>query len=150
MKRFDTHSRARLMAVQALYQAEQTGAGSKTIVSQFQEHGTEIEGEVIATSHVHMPLFARVFEGAVEHNETIDRHISEALAKGWALSRLDATVRAVMRAGTYEIVFTDTPHEILIDDYLDLAKGFVEAQDVGFVNAALDHIVKATRTEAQT
>jgi len=70
------------------------------------------------------------------------------LAPGWKLDRLDATVRAILRAGAYELMRRpDVPAEVVIDEYVELAKAFFDSTEPAFVNGALDSIARDVRSD---
>jgi N utilization substance protein B len=132
---------ARLAAVQALYQMEISGAGVDAVVREFVDHrfGSDLEGEPLAEADE--TFFGELVRGVVEEQGAIDRAIVHRLAQNWKLERLDATVRAILRAGAYELSRRpDVPAEVVIDEYVELAKAFFDPTEAGFVNAALDAI----------
>ena len=139
---------ARLAAVQALYQMETAGAGAEAVLREFADFrfGGDIEGEPLAEADE--AFFTEVVRGAVAEQARIDRAIADRLTTGWKLERLDATLRALMRAATYELLQRpDVPSEVAIDEYIELAKAFNFAPaEVGFVNAALDGIATDVRS----
>jgi N utilization substance protein B len=137
---------ARLAAVQALYQMEAAGAGVEAVVREFQDHrfGGDIEGEHLADADE--AFFAELMRGVVEDQSAVDRAIAKRLATGWRLERIDATLRAILRAGAYELTRRpDVPTEVAIDEYVEIAKSFFEGSEPGFVNAALDGIARDHR-----
>ncbi|MEO6380031.1 MAG: transcription antitermination factor NusB [Caulobacteraceae bacterium] len=133
---------ARLAAVQALYQMEVAGAGAETVLREFSDHrfGADLEGERLAEADE--AFFGEVVRGVVADQARIDRAIANRLTTGWKLERLDATLRALLRAAAFELLQRpDVPAEVAIDEYIELAKAFNFAPaEVGFVNAALDGI----------
>jgi N utilization substance protein B len=134
---------ARLAAVQALYQMETAGAGVDTVVREFSDHrfGADIEGAALAEADE--AFFAEVVQGVVADQAAVDQAIARHLAKNWRLDRIDATLRAILRAGAYELTGRpDIPIEIVIDEYVEIAKSFFEGPEPGFVNAALDAIAR--------
>jgi N utilization substance protein B len=136
---------ARLAAVQALYQMETAGAGVEAVVREFLDHRFEgdIEGEPLAAADE--AFFEAVVRGVVEGQGDIDRAIAKRLAQGWRLERLDATVRAALRAGVFELMTRDdVPIEVAIDEYVDIAKAFTD--EASFLNAALDAIARDVRS----
>jgi N utilization substance protein B len=145
-------STARLAAVQALYQMELSGTGADAVVSEFVDHRFERLAEEQGSDEPHgglgaadEPFFADIVRGVVADQTTIDTAIAKRLASGWKLARLDATVRATLRAGAWELHRRpDVPTEVVIDEYVELAKGFTD--EAGFVNAALDALAKDLRT----
>ena len=139
-----SRSVARLAAVQALYQMETGGAGVDGVVREFRDHRFEsdIEGEPLAAADE--AFFEAVVRGVVEGQGEIDRAIARRLASGWKLDRLDATVRAALRCGVFELMKRpDVPIEVSIDEYIDIAKAFTD--EAGFLNAALDAIARDVR-----
>ena len=137
---------ARLGAVQALYQMETAGAGVETVVREFGEHrfGRDLEGERLADADE--AFFAEIVRGVVADQRLLDAAIRLRLASNWKLDRLDATVRAVLRCAAYELRSrADIPSEVVIDEYLDLARAFVDAREVAFVNGALDAVARDVR-----
>lgn len=137
---------ARLAAVQALYQMELAGEGVDTIIREFQHHrfDADIDGEMLAEADE--AWFAEIVRGVVEGQQSIDAAIKARLATNWRLERLDATLRALLRCGAYELrEQPDTPREVVIDEYVELAKAFFDEADAKFVNAALDGVARDAR-----
>lgn len=140
---------ARLAAVQALYQMEVAGAGVEAVIREFVDHrfGRDPEGEHGAPlADADEGFFADLVRGVVGEQRVVDQAIVRRLVKGWKLERVDATVRGILRAGTYELLRRrDVPSEVVIDEYVELAKSFFEAAEPGFVNGALDAIARDAR-----
>lgn len=142
---------ARLAAVQALYQMEVSNAGAETVIREFAEHRFDRDvpdesGEDMTLAHADEAFFADLVRGVVEHQKSVDNAIAKRLASGWRLDRLDATARAILRAGAYELSYrADVPTEVVIDEYVELAKSFFEGPEPGFVNGALDAVAQDTR-----
>lgn len=138
---------ARLAAVQALYQMETAGEGAEAVIREFRDHRFEgdIEGETLADADE--DYFAEIVRGVVGGQVRLDRAISGRLAAKWRLERLDATARALLRAGAWELADRpDTPAEVVIDEYVELAKAFFEGgPEPGFVNGALDGLARELR-----
>jgi N utilization substance protein B len=136
---------ARLAAVQALYQMETAEAGSEAVIREFSDHrfDKDIEGDSLAPADE--AYFAKLVRGAVEHQARVDRAVRKRLAKDWRLERIDATLRAILRVGAFELIGGDAPDEVVIDEYVEIAKCFFEGPEPGFVNAALDGIARDER-----
>lgn len=144
--RIQPRSVARLAAVQALYQMEVSGAGVDSVVREFAEHrfDRDVEGERLAAADE--TFFAELAKGVVTNQSKIDQGIVKRLASGWRLERLDATARAVLRAGAYELMYRpDVPTEVVINEYVEIAKSFFEGPESGFINGALDAIARDAR-----
>lgn len=141
-----SRSVARLAAVQALYQMEAAGAGAEAVIREFTEHrfDRDMEGEPLAAADE--AFFAELVRGVVADQARVDRAIVHRLADGWRLERLDATVRAILRAGAYELAErSDVPTEVVIDEYVELTKSFFEGPEPGFVNGSLDAVARDVR-----
>jgi N utilization substance protein B len=140
---------ARLAAVQALYQMEVSSAGVEAVIREFTEHrfDRQIEEEEADTlASADEVFFADLVRGVVEHQREIDQAVVKRLATGWKLDRLDATVRAILRSGAFELAHrADVPTEVVIDEYVELAKSFFEGPEPGFVNGALDAVAGDVR-----
>jgi N utilization substance protein B len=140
---------ARLAAVQALYQMELAGEGAETVISEFSNHrfDTDIEGEPLAEADEEW--FADIVRGVIESQREIDAAVKARLASNWRLERLDATLRALLRSGAWELAHKpDVPREIVIDEYVELAKAFFDEAEAKFVNAALDGVARDVRPKA--
>jgi N utilization substance protein B len=141
-----SRSAARLAAVQALYQQEMEGTPLPRLLHEFHEHrlGATIEDD---TYHEAEPdFFDDLVAGTDARREEIDEMISAKLAEGWTLERLDRAMRAILRAGTYELIARpDVPVGSVISEYIDVAHAFFEKRESGFVNGLLDAIAKEAR-----
>ena len=94
--------------------------------------------ELIAAAR---PLTRELAEGVDAHREELDEEIA-GHAKGWSVDRIAPLDLNVMRVALYEIEFTDTPHEVAIDEAVELAKEYCGADAPGFVNGVLGAIVR--------
>lgn len=150
---------ARLAAVQALYQMELSGTGVEAVVREFNDHrfGAEPEGHASGEgpgpesvlADADEAFFGDLLRGVVSDQGALDQAIVRRLAENWKLERLDATVRAILRAGAYELKHRpDVPVEVVINEYVELAKAFFETVEPGFVNGALDAIARDVRAKA--
>ena len=84
--------------------------------------------------------------GVVERQAKIDPTVDELLAEGWRMARLDATVRAILRTGAFELFGRDdVPAKVVIDEYVDIANAFFDGPEAGFINAALDKCARKAR-----
>lgn len=136
---------ARLAAVQALYQMELTGQGASHVVLQFRNHEFGYDGED-GFKAADEEFFEELVTGVVDKQVDIDAAIATRLTEKWKLSRLDATLRAIMRCGTFELQNrVDVPGKVVIDEYVTLATGFYEGPEPGFVNGALEKLAKELR-----
>ncbi|MEO7277117.1 MAG: transcription antitermination factor NusB [Sphingomicrobium sp.] len=141
-----SRSAARLAAVQALYQQEMEGTPVPRLLKEFHDHRL---GAVIEDAQYHSAerdFFDDIVTGADARRAEIDALISERLAKGWSIERLDRPMRALLRAGAYELIArNDVPVASVISEYIDVAHAFYDKRESGFVNGLLDAIAKQTR-----
>ena len=142
-------SAARFYAVQALFQMEAADAGLETVLEEFETHrmGAEIDG--VAYAEPDLAHFRALLTAAVAEQARIDQLMHQALVARWPIDRIDPTLRALFRAAGAELVATDTPPKVTINEYLDVAKAFYPAgKEAKFVNGVLDHMARAARPEA--
>jgi N utilization substance protein B len=141
-----SRSAARLAAVQALYQQEMEGTSLPRLLREFHEHrlGATIEDDTYHEAE--HDFFDDVVAGTDARRGEIDEMISAKLAVGWSLERLDRAMRAILRAGTYELIARpDVPVGSVISEYIDVAHAFFDKRESGFVNGLLDAIAKEAR-----
>ncbi|HEX2559285.1 transcription antitermination factor NusB [Phenylobacterium sp.] len=137
---------ARLAAVQALYQMEVSSTGVEAVIREFTEHRFDRDVEGMTLAAADEAFFAELVRGVVAHQRQVDSAIVKRLAENWRLERLDATVRAILRAGVFELEHRpDIPTEVVIDEYVELAKSFFDGPEPGFVNGALDGVAQDVR-----
>jgi transcription antitermination protein NusB len=138
---------SRLAAVQALYQMEIAGTGLNDILAEFESHwlGREVEGEQYLPAEA--AFFRDVVTGFVREQRRLDPVIDRALAAGWPLKRVETILRAVLRAGAYELdKRQDIPARVIVSEYVGVAHAFVDTQETGMVNAVLDQLARQLRT----
>jgi len=142
-----SRSAARLHAVQALYQMDQSGAAAETVIIEFTRHrlGREIDGEHLLEPD--QTLFADIVSGAVERQADIDARLSDALTERRPLERLELIMRAILRAAAYELlVRLDVPARVIVNEYVDIAHAFFSGPEPGFVNGVLDAVGRLERS----
>ncbi len=144
---------ARAAAVQALYQSEHAAISAETVIDEFIRHrlgsppgtGGFEEGRV---PDADVPLFARIVRLAATHGDTLDTMIAANLAADWPLARLDPVLRAVLRAGAAELHDgTGAPAKVVINEYLDVAHGFLAGDEPGVANAVLEKLARLLRPD---
>ena len=141
-------SAARLAAVQALYQMDVAGKGVIDAVAEFEAFwiGREIEG--VSFKPAENAFFRDILRGTVSEQVAVDQLVDKALATGWPLARVEAVLRAILRAGTYELAFRkDVPGRVVISEYVDVAHDFYSEEEPGLVNAVLDAIAREVRPD---
>jgi N utilization substance protein B len=137
---------ARLAAVQALYQMDLAGTGINDILAEFESHwlGGEVEGTRYRPAEA--AFFRDIVTGVVREQSRLDPEIDAALSRGWPLKRIEAVLRAVLRAGAYELACrSDVPARVVTAEYVDVASAFVDEEETGMVNAVLDQLARRLR-----
>ncbi len=147
-KQANKRGAARLAAVQALYQMDVTSAGLLEVTAEYEAHrlGKEIDGTQYLDADAQW--FRAILAGVVANQKTIDPLIRQSLIEGWPLSRLDSTLRAILRSATYELMERrDVPVAVILNEYIDIARAFYEEEEPKLVNAVLDRVARRVRPE---
>ena len=116
------------------------------LLTEFHDHrlGATIEGAQYAQAEP--DFFDNIVAGVDARRADLDALITDRLAEGWTLERLDRPMRAILRAGAYELVARpDVPVATVISEYVDVAHAFFDKRESGFVNGLLDSIAKEAR-----
>ena len=143
-------SASRLYAVQALFQTEQSGQSVDKVAVEFLDHRfglAQDDGAELVEGNV--DLFRRIVDEAVNWQAKIDQMTDRGLVAKWPIARIDPTLRALFRAAGAELVSTETPPKVIINEYVDVARAFFpDGKESKFVNAVLDHMAREARPEA--
>jgi N utilization substance protein B len=142
-------SAARLYAVQALFQMEQSDQPADRVMREFEDHrfGAVYEGEELAEGDI--DLFRQLVDTAVNLQARIDQLTDRALVAKWPISRIDPTLRALFRAAGAELTEAAAPPRVVISEFVDIAKAFFpEGREPKFVNAVLDHMAREVQPDA--
>lgn len=127
---------------------ETSGAGVEKTIADFRGHwmGADIDGDRFADADA--GFFDDIVRGVVRLQMKIDPAIERRLSAKWTLARLDATARAILRSGVYELMqHASTPIGVIIDEYVEIAASFFGDDERNFVNAALDGAARDLRPE---
>ena len=137
---------ARLGAVQALYQMDIAGSDVGETLAQFSARAAGENFEGGQCGEADYKFLKEIVDGAVREQQTIDPSIDAILDKTWPIHRLDATVRAILRAAGYELMFMEkVPARVAISQYVDVASAFFDGEEPGFVNGVLDRLARERR-----
>ena len=140
-------SAARLAAVQALYQMDiaQTDVGD--LIAEYEAY--RLNGDLLEDEKLHKAdasFFRSIVEGVVREQLMLDPRIHKQLREGWGLDKVDSIIRAILRAGTFELYFrNDVPPAVVVNEYMDIAKAFFAQDDTRIINAVLDALARDAR-----
>ena len=131
-----TITHAREAVVQTLYAQE---LGNDKAIEQFDELLKERK-----IKNKKAEFAKNLLKGVLEHKEEIDKIIKDHLID-WDFDRLDKIDKQILRVGVYELKYTDTPFQIVIDEAVKIAKNFSEDKAKSFINGILDRVAKEVR-----
>lgn len=150
-------SKARMGAVQALYQMELAGADVSEVVDEFERlrfnrpadpTPPEEDDASADLEAADATFFSEIVHGVVRRQRDIDPMVHEQLAAGWRLVRVDAILRAILRAGTFELLERrDVPGRVVINEYINVAHAFFDEDEPRVVNGVLDKLGRKLRSE---
>lgn len=141
-----SRSAARIAAVQALYQMDMTGIDLTDVIAEFEAHRLGKVIEDCQYAEAEADFFRDLIEGVVREQLKIDPLIDQQLAEGWRLTRVDSILRAILRAGAYELMFReDVPAPVVITEYVDIAHAFFAGDEPKVVNGVLDKLAHKVR-----
>ena len=142
-------SQARLAAVQALYQMDMAGTDLAEVIDEFKTHRIGDGAEDRAIAGADAEHFGRILNGVVRRQKELDPVIDGQLASGWSLVRVDAILRAILRAGAFELLEeADVPVRVIINEYVNVAHAFFEGDEPRVVNGVLDALARKLRPGA--
>ncbi|WP_455478324.1 transcription antitermination factor NusB [Bartonella sp. B10] len=139
---------ARLAAVQALYQMDMVGTGVMETAAEYEAYrlGKNVDGDQYLDAD--FQWFLSIIAGVVQDQKLLDPMLHQQLSAEWSLSRLDSILRAILRAGLWELINRkDVPVAVVMNEYVDIAKAFFEGDEPKLVNAVLDSMVKEVRSK---
>jgi len=137
---------ARLAAAQALYQHEMEGTAMAALLHEFHQHRLGATIEDVEYADADADFFDDVVTGVLARQDEIDALIVANLTADWKLDRLDKPMKAILRAGTYELLARkDVAVGTVIGEYLDVTDAFYDRREKGFVNGILDGVAKSAR-----
>jgi N utilization substance protein B len=146
-KRSGLSSAARLAAVQALYQVDLGAAVSEDALATVLARGATLDETGLA-AEADPEIASLIVRGVSQAGmiETLDRMIDGALSEGWSVARLEILMRAILRAGVFELLERpDVPSKVVINEYVDVAHAFFDRGEPGMVNAVLDKVARLVR-----
>lgn len=96
----------------------------------------EIKGEDAAE------YMKTIIEGVRENDDNIEAQINNNIKKDWSISRISKIDLTLLKLGIYELIYTDTPYKVVVNEVVELAKKYGDDNSKGFVNGVLASIIK--------
>ena len=134
----------RLVIVQSLYQMEMSGTDINVLLKDYPNRVIFDNKHDKIIKKINFDQYENILVGVIDHQGKIDQKIEGLLEKSWSISRIDMTLRAILRASIYELLFMpEIPFKVVINEYLDIARSFFDDKEPEFLNAVLDNVVKS-------
>jgi N utilization substance protein B len=134
-------SAARLAAVQALYQMDIAENDAETVLADLRRRFDAGEAGVPPEARPDFAFLNDLIRGMAGAQPQLDEAIGAALSSSFHLERLEAVLRAILRAGAYELLAIETiPAKVTINEYVDLTHAFFSGREPALVNAVLDRM----------
>ena len=137
---------ARVATVQGLYQMDLAGTDLNEVIDEFVRLRFPRAPGDEAAAGADPAFFAELLRGVVRRQRDIDPLVDHQLAEGWRLVRIDAIVRAILRAGVFELMERrDVPGRVVINEYINVAHSFFSEDEPKVVNGVLDNLARQLR-----
>jgi N utilization substance protein B len=82
---------------------------------------------------------SEIVRGIIENHEEVDE-LLETYAEGWSIERMPNVDRAILRVGIWEILYSDTPDAVVVNEAVELAKEYSTEESGGFINGLLSRV----------
>lgn len=142
---FKNRTAGRLASIQALFQIEQSANTASSVVLEFLNH--RLKDAESGISKFDTSFFKKLVEGTWKDHEQFDEMIKGSLKSGWTLDRIEPVTRAILRAALFELLTTQTPSAVIIDEYINITHVFFNETEVSFVNGILNTLAKKIRPQ---
>ena len=131
-------SKARKRALDILFEADQRGLEPLTLITDRHSRGND---------GVVLPEYAiTLVQGVMDQSERIDELLA-TYSHGWTIERMPAVDRAILRLGTWELLFNeDVPDAVAIDEAVEMARTLSTDDSPGFVNGLLGRLLEVKAT----
>lgn len=145
-KQPDRRGQARMAAVQALYQVEMGTRTPRSVIAEFLQHRLEEDIDGMRLGPIDRTLFGELVEGVTKQRNAFQDMLISVLDADWPLDRLETLLRIILECGVYELVERPSvPLNIIINEYVELARAFFENREPAFVNGVLDRLGRVLR-----
>jgi len=157
--KFDAKGRsaARMSAVQSLYELDMVEGDADPVLRTFIEKRWTVsvedeDGDEVGEADFLDPdktFLIELVRGVIARKGEVDEMIQSTLGSKWTVARLEVLLRAILRAGTYELMArTDIPAKVIINEYMDVAHAFFSEGEPKMVNGVLDKLAHVLREGA--
>jgi len=154
--KFDAKGRsaARMAAVQALYELDMVEGDADPVLRSFIEKRWTVsvedeDGDEVGEADFHDPdktFLIALVRGVLDKKSALDEMVTGALGSNWTVPRLEVLLRAVLRAGAFELSHcADIPAKVIINEYMDVANAFFDGGEPKMVNGVLDKLAHVLR-----
>ncbi len=144
LKRYSSRRLARLSAIQAIYQYFQTKEDANKIIEQFINHHFA-NGSMQSKVKVDSELFVVLLEKTIENLGKIEAIISNHLVKNWTIKKLSQIILSILNCAICEfLIIQKTPKAVLINEYIEISKDFLNEDEIKFINKVLDMVANQT------
>ena len=118
----------------------------KSVIKEFADHRLGEVVDDVALPPADLKLFTTVVLGAPSNVAELDDMIAAVLTEDWTVERLEATLRAILRCGVFELAHReDVPPRVVIAEYVGVCDAFFGAKETGLVNGILDQLARQLR-----
>jgi N utilization substance protein B len=134
-----SRSKARKRAIDAIYAADLRKVSPETLLAetQLQVSDRQNQDEIFS--------YARdIVTGVIEHHSEID-DLLETYSEGWSIERMPNVDRAILRVGIWEILYSDTPNGVVVNEAVEVAKDYSTEESGGFINGLLSRVAGTHR-----
>ncbi|MCB1549059.1 MAG: transcription antitermination factor NusB, partial [Hyphomicrobiaceae bacterium] len=129
------------------YQMDLVETDLNAVIREFVMHrfGSETEQDQ-GLAAADAAFFSELLQGVLRRQRDIDPMLDSQLAKGWRLIRIDSILRAILRAGVFELMERgDVPARVVLNEYIEVANAFFEGDEPKVVNGVLDKLAHRLR-----
>jgi len=145
----DRRRQARLAAIQALYQVELGPASPRSVITEFLHYRLKEEIDGVRLGRIDRSLFGELVEQVPGQRRELQDMIAGALDADWPIDRLERLLRIIMECGVYELAERPSvPLDIVITEYVELARAFFDSREPAMVHGVLDHLGRILRAAA--
>lgn len=100
----------------------------------------KVEDVIKENINISSEFVNELVNGVIEKHEELDEKANSYLTD-WTIDRLDNLGATILRMSIYEILYTDTPKIVAINEAIELAKKYSDENVRKMINAVLDKIV---------